>query len=105
MTVPTLKVLNTMARSSGPLFGLNIAKQTGLSTGTVYPILGRLARAGLLERTSTQVAHPRERKTYRLKLGPLRSWLVAEVPGCMPRGRTVGEALTALIEVRSTGGE
>ena len=50
ITGPTLKVLGALL-SSGPveLSGAEISRATKLSSGTLYPILFRLERAGWLE--------------------------------------------------------
>lgn len=48
MTTTTLKVLAVLAATSPDedAFGLRIIRETGLGSGTVYPILDRLERAG-----------------------------------------------------------
>jgi DNA-binding PadR family transcriptional regulator len=46
----TILVLNALAnRPSNWLYGLELAKLTGLQSGSLYPILIRLAERGLLE--------------------------------------------------------
>jgi DNA-binding PadR family transcriptional regulator len=47
MTYPTALVLQALAR--GFHYGFDIMDATGLPSGTVYPILRRLDREGLLE--------------------------------------------------------
>ncbi len=49
LTLATRAVLHVLADGDTGHFGLQIAKQTGLPTGTVYPILVRLMQAGWLE--------------------------------------------------------
>lgn len=39
------------ALRSGATYGLEVARQTGLKTGTIYPILHRLERAGWVRST------------------------------------------------------
>jgi PadR family transcriptional regulator PadR len=47
MTRETLRVLRVLLdRSSGRHYGLEIAKEAGLPTGTIYPILARLEQLG-----------------------------------------------------------
>lgn len=46
MTNATVQVLDVLINGAGRLYGLKIAQSTGLMTGTVYPILARLERAG-----------------------------------------------------------
>jgi DNA-binding PadR family transcriptional regulator len=50
MTMPTLQVLRALL-DGGPSdrYGLRICEETGLPSGTVYPILSRLERAGWLD--------------------------------------------------------
>jgi PadR family transcriptional regulator len=49
LTYPTALVLQALAR--GFHYGFDIMDATGLPSGTVYPILRRLDREGLLEST------------------------------------------------------
>jgi PadR family transcriptional regulator len=51
LTGPTLKVLGALFSSSGgiELSGAEISRATKLASGTLYPILFRLERAGWLE--------------------------------------------------------
>jgi DNA-binding PadR family transcriptional regulator len=49
VTGPLLKVLNTfLDEPSTELYGLEILRRTGLKSGTLYPVLDRLAEGGLL---------------------------------------------------------
>jgi PadR family transcriptional regulator PadR len=58
--------------ASGPRYGLAIIQHLEAFTdlviteGTIYPILGRLAREGLLEATWIEGEAPHPRKYYRL---------------------------------------
>ena len=45
----TRAVLATLLASQGWRHGYDIARRAGLASGTLYPILGRLADRGLLE--------------------------------------------------------
>ena len=65
--------------SSGPRYGLAIIQHLEAFTdlvvteGTIYPILGRLTREGLLDATWVEGEAPHPRKYYRLtKLGAKR---------------------------------
>jgi PadR family transcriptional regulator PadR len=61
-----------LAVSSGPRYGLAIIQHLEAFTdlvvteGTIYPILGRLTREGLLEATWIDDEAPHPRKYYRL---------------------------------------
>jgi PadR family transcriptional regulator, regulatory protein PadR len=67
----TVHVLSTfMSRPRGNLSGAEIAKHTGLASGTLYPILLRLERVGWLESRweaddPTVLGRPR-RRFYRI---------------------------------------
>jgi DNA-binding PadR family transcriptional regulator len=67
MTGPTLKVLKQlMSRSSSGISGAEIARSTGLASGTLYPILFRLERSGWLQShwedvVPSEVKRPRKR--------------------------------------------
>lgn len=45
-TPATAAVVGVLLESSNAIWGLQVVKATGLKTGTVYPILERLERAG-----------------------------------------------------------
>lgn len=71
MTVQTLAVLRAMLdEPSGLHYGVELARQTGLRSGTLYPILLRLLRAGMIEdeweNIDPAVAGRRPRRYYRL---------------------------------------
>ena len=46
----TLKILKTLSSSPDGLHGYAVMKGSGLASGTLYPILGRLAERGWLEK-------------------------------------------------------
>ncbi len=46
MTAATADVLEALYSADDPVWGLKIVKQTGRPAGSIYPILGRLERAG-----------------------------------------------------------
>ncbi|MCX5294181.1 MULTISPECIES: PadR family transcriptional regulator [unclassified Streptomyces] len=49
MTLPTITVLDVLANSAGEnIHGLEICSRAHLGTGTVYPMLSRLEKAGLV---------------------------------------------------------
>jgi PadR family transcriptional regulator, regulatory protein PadR len=50
LTPQTIAVLRVLLAEPGvPHYGLEIARETGLKTGTLHPILGRLQQAGWVE--------------------------------------------------------
>lgn len=50
MTPQTIAVLQALlAAPATPRYGLDIARATGLKTGTLHPILGRLQQAGWID--------------------------------------------------------
>ena len=67
MTTQTLKVLGTLMNNSpDPLSGAEIGRFTRLKSGTLYPILLRLEKAGWLEsfwesETPQELGRPRRR--------------------------------------------
>jgi PadR family transcriptional regulator, regulatory protein PadR len=67
ITGPTLKVLREfLIRPTGGLSGAEIARSTGLPSGTLYPILFRLEKSGWLsshweEVIPSEVKRPRRR--------------------------------------------
>lgn len=70
MTIQTLRVLrDLLAHPAAENYGLELARRCALSTGTTYPILGRLKRAGWivgeLEDIDESVAGRRRRRFYR----------------------------------------
>jgi DNA-binding PadR family transcriptional regulator len=79
----SLALLSVLAgRPSDWLYGLELAKLTGLKSGTLYPILIRLADRALLE----------------------SRWIQPSEPGRPPRHayRITGAGLTALEQASST---
>jgi len=48
MTLPTMIVLRTLY-TQGEMYGLQIIRQTGLTSGATYPILSRLHKTGLVK--------------------------------------------------------
>ena len=69
LTYPTVLVLYAIAY--GHAYGFDVIDATGLGSGTVYPILRRLERAGLL--TS---AREREREAHAEQRPPRRYYTV-----------------------------
>lgn len=71
MTLQTHAVLNTLLRDPRTeKYGLEIAKESRLPTGTIYPILARLEAAGWLdsgwEDIDESTAGRRKRRYYKL---------------------------------------
>ncbi len=64
----TLKILNCFSASPGGLHGYALMKASGLASGTLYPILGRLSDRGWLEKaweTGDDISGP-PRRIYTL---------------------------------------
>lgn len=71
MTLTTLLILGRLtAAPGGELYGLQIIQSTGLSSGTVYPLLSRLEEHGLVESRREHIDPKQEgrpqRRFYRL---------------------------------------
>lgn len=58
MTTTTRLVLQALAAATEPAWGYTLCHTTGLKSGTVYPILNRLAAHGLVAVTEEQGRHP-----------------------------------------------
>jgi PadR family transcriptional regulator, regulatory protein PadR len=71
MTTQTLRILNLLLeRPETPWFGLELSRETGLKSGTTYPLLARLEQTGWLESqwepgTAAELRRPR-RRMYKL---------------------------------------
>jgi len=71
LTLQTLSVLSAFLGEPGkPKYGLELGRAAGLPSGTVYPLLARLEKAGWLssdlEDIDERVAGRRRRRYYRL---------------------------------------
>lgn len=89
MSRSTVAVLRALAE--GALYGFDVMDATGLASGTVYPILGRLEARGLASsRWEDPEVHRREgrpaRKYYRITAEGRRS-LAAELERFRELGR------------------
>lgn len=62
-TPALIDVLTVLRAAPGPVWGLWVVRETGRPTGSVYPILDRLERAGLAESAwdESQRSGPRRR--------------------------------------------
>lgn len=72
----TVSVLNTLShRPSDWLYGLELAKLTGLKSGSLYPILIRLADRGLLDSQWLEPTEPGRppRHAYRISSAGLQA--------------------------------
>lgn len=49
VTAPTVDVLDALLAAQEPMWGLAIAKQTGRTPASIYPILSRLEAGGWLQ--------------------------------------------------------
>lgn len=70
LTIQTLRVLAAMLeRPLGEWYGLELLQQTGLKSGTIYPLLARLESAGWIASRNEEVDPRREgrprRRMYR----------------------------------------
>jgi DNA-binding PadR family transcriptional regulator len=71
VTGPLLKVLACLVdRAEGDVYGLELVRATGLKSGTLYPLLDRLEKQGLVAsswetKEPSQLGRPR-RRLYRL---------------------------------------
>lgn len=71
LTIQTLQVLRVLLNDpAGEHYGLEISKESGLPTGSIYPILTRMEVSGLAtsawEDIDETVAKRRRRRYYRL---------------------------------------
>ncbi len=71
ITAQTLRVLATLLnRPQEDIYGLEVVRSANLASGTVYPVLARLERAGWLtsewERVDPAVVGRPRRRVYRL---------------------------------------
>jgi DNA-binding PadR family transcriptional regulator len=71
MTLQTMRLVGKMLQDpDASYYGLDLSRVTGLKSGTLYPILARLEKAGWLD-SEWEVLDPREagrpaRRLYRL---------------------------------------
>ena len=96
VSTQTIRVLSQMlTRRNAWHYGYALARETGLRSGTLYPILIRLAENGWLETRWTQPDRPGvpPRHTYRLTNAGARA--AAERVESRPHGQTVLRAQTA----------
>jgi PadR family transcriptional regulator len=64
-TPATLAVLAELSNATGPIWGLQMVRDTGRPAGSVYPILARLEEAGWVESAwETDQAHSGPRRRY-----------------------------------------
>jgi PadR family transcriptional regulator PadR len=91
ITGPTLKVIGQILTASDlGISGAEISRATDIASGTVYPILFRLEKAGWVsseweERDPSELGRPRKR-TYRLTATGVRESKLA-FQGLVPNGR------------------
>jgi PadR family transcriptional regulator, regulatory protein PadR len=74
MTTATQKVLEALAHAQPDedMFGLRICQQAGLGSGTVYPVLDRLERAGWIQgewEAEQPAGRPKRRRYTLTKVG------------------------------------
>lgn len=79
LTAPTIKILGALLQvSSEGISGADISKTTGISSGTLYPILFRLEKAEWLtseweEGNPTELGRPRRRLYTMTSTGLLKA--------------------------------
>ena len=85
----TLKVLASLAEAGAKWsYGLEVAERTGLKSGSLYPILIRLAERGLLESQWIEPATPGRPPRHAYRLLPAGRAALAEAEsgrGALPR--------------------
>lgn len=68
VTLQTMAILRVLVGEPGkPRYGLEISKEAGLKTGTIYPVLARLERAGWVTSSWEDIdeaAEGRRRRRY-----------------------------------------
>ena len=80
-SVQTIKLLSALAlRPTDWLYGLELSRMTGLKSGSLYPILIRLADRGLLDSQWLEPAEPSRpaRHAYRISASGLTA--LADAP-------------------------
>jgi PadR family transcriptional regulator PadR len=98
MSAQTLLVLDALVEGAGEwVYGYGISRATGLKSGTLYPILMRLAERGLWE-TSWEVGEGGRppRHLYRLTgegVGVVREMRAERAEGTLGRVALSGEGL------------
>ena len=100
-SVQAIAVLRALGQAPGKWrFGYDLCKETGLKSGSMYPILMRLADRGLLETMweSNPPAGRPSRHMYRLT-GEGRAAAAKLTRPSLPRGR----ALRSRLRPRATG--
>ncbi|MEH0109682.1 PadR family transcriptional regulator [Tersicoccus sp. MR15.9] len=78
---PALRsVLGSLLETEGETWGLLLASQTGRPTGTIYPLLERLERAGFVcSRWDDDQTRPGPRRRLYSLLPAGRQWAVAKL--------------------------
>jgi DNA-binding PadR family transcriptional regulator len=87
----TAAVLRELLDERDGRYGYDLAKATGLASGTLYPILMRLEARGLLE-ARWELGERRPRHVYRLTAAGVEA---ARTATATPMGRPAGRAALA----------
>jgi DNA-binding PadR family transcriptional regulator len=96
ITGPTLKVIGQILTASGSgISGAEISKATGVASGTLYPILFRLEKAGWVnseweDGDPSEMGRPRKRLYQLTATGARESKLAFH--GLVPNGRLIWES-------------
>jgi len=91
LTVPTLTVMRFIGKQDRDPYGLAICEGTGLASGTVYPILKRLSKAGWLGSRGEGIDPHDEGRPVRTYY-----WLTSEGRKALERNTTVATASAAV---------
>nr|WP_042198796.1 helix-turn-helix transcriptional regulator [Kibdelosporangium sp. MJ126-NF4] len=97
MTPQTLAVLRELLdEPDTPRYGLDLARRTGLKTGTLHPILSRLQRSGLVESFWEDPADHEDQGRPRRRYYRLAGHGVAAQQAVLRGEAATGDALQAL---------
>jgi PadR family transcriptional regulator PadR len=90
MTLATTRVLGCLSDAAGAeLYGFEIGREAHLPSGTVYPILHRLERAGWITSYWGPPGHDGTRRRRYYRLTGLGEAKVRELPRVEPEGSKV----------------
>lgn len=76
-----LAVLRALVNADAPTWGLQVCKRAKRSTGSVYPLLGRLEQAGIVRSAWDETDRPgARRRLYDLTVSG-RGWALEQLRG------------------------
>jgi len=98
MTVATAKVFAALLdHPHRPSYGLALIRETGLSSGTLYPLLGRLVRMGYLKRSWEDIDPAKAGR-------PRRCLYIFTTDGAKTAAEQLGKLRSELKSAPATGG-